>query len=281
MKKGYIKIHLPAHPFIMEKLDMLMERGLLQALEKKGDRITVLDKWENRRELRKILHEAVKDVEPEEEFLEEKDWDKTWVEAFQPLKAANRIWITPPWFADRIPENEDKIIINPGNAFGTGTHESTRLALSRIVKTIRPGFYVLDLGCGSGILSLAARKLGAAEVRSVDNDPEIENNFLENVEYNKLDNINLEITDVLGINDYNCDLAVINIQKNIILPLLKRFTVAKGVPKRVILAGLLREHEQELVTVLNGSDFNIIDITQMNEWIAITAVRRSINEDNF
>ncbi|MDZ7797707.1 MAG: 50S ribosomal protein L11 methyltransferase [Candidatus Marinimicrobia bacterium] len=85
----------------MEKLDMLMEQGLIQALETRNGRITVLDKWENRSKLRKILHDAVADVEPEEEFLEDKDWNKARIETFQPLKAEDRIWITPPWSADQ------------------------------------------------------------------------------------------------------------------------------------------------------------------------------------
>ncbi|MDZ7821079.1 MAG: hypothetical protein U5N26_04270 [Candidatus Marinimicrobia bacterium] len=79
--------------------------------------------------------------------------------------------------------------------------------------------------------------------------------------------------------DYGCDLALINIQKHVILPLLKRFTVAKGVPERVILAGLLEEHEKEVLPALEESGYRPVDTGHMNAWFAVTAVRRGVNEN--
>ncbi len=278
MKTGYIKIYLPGEPAVAERIDALMEAGLIEISEEHRGSVIILEKWENRKKLRETLRKAFGDIESREEYLEDRDWNKAWTEGFRPLKIADGIWVTAPWHADRIPEEDEKIMIHPGNAFGTGTHESTRLALQQMIRVMRSGFRVLDLGCGSGILSIAARMRGAETVLALDNDPQVRDNFLENVGNNRLDGIRLTIGDVLEMEDYGCDLALINIQKHVILPLLKRFTVAKGVPERVILAGLLEEHEKEVLPALEESGYKPVDTGHMNAWFAVTAVRRGVNE---
>ncbi|MDZ7821078.1 MAG: 50S ribosomal protein L11 methyltransferase [Candidatus Marinimicrobia bacterium] len=151
--------------------DTLMEAGLIEISEEHRGSVIILEKWENREKLRETLRKVFGDIESREEYLEDRDWNKAWTEGFRPLKIADGIWVTAPWHADRIPEEDEKIMIHPGNAFGTGTHESTRLALQQMIRVMRPGFRVLDLGCGSGILSIAARMRGADTVLALDNDP--------------------------------------------------------------------------------------------------------------
>ncbi len=278
MKKGYIKIHLPKNNATVRTLDIMMELGQISTLEESNDTLIVLDTWQHRNDLRKIIHDAFPEGNWTETYLEEQDWNQKWIDGFQPIPIHDTLWITPPWHAHQIAENHEKIIINPGNAFGTGTHESTRLALEFMTRLIRPGDKILDLGCGSGILSIAARKMGASAVHAVDNDPEIVHNLSENIKNNNITEITWEITDILQMSNFGCDLAVINIQKHIIIPLLARFNVAKETPNRVILAGLLKEHREDIEFALEKQAYTVIDTSQMNEWIAIAAVKRSIDE---
>jgi ribosomal protein L11 methyltransferase len=278
MKKAHIQIYLPKKPGIAERLDLMMELGEIPTLEVREDALLVLDEWKNRDRLRTLLHDAFPDVKMVEEILEDKDWNLEWIEGFQPIHIAGKIWVTPPWHLSRIPEDDIRIIINPGNAFGTGTHESTRLALELMTKLITEGDTVWDLGCGSGILSIAAIKMGASRVYAVDNDPEIHGNMGDNIQLNNAGGINAETADVLLMNDFNCDLAVINIQKHIILPLLARFNIAKHTPKHVILAGLLNEHRKEIESALMEQAYDVIEVLRQNNWIAVAAVKRSLNE---
>ena len=278
MKKAYIQFKLPLKKDIKERLDVMMELGEIPSLEERADGLYILDAWRHRHRLRSCLETAFPDEVLTELGLEEKDWNREWIEGFQPLPITENVWITPPWHVDRVPDGKITIIINPGNAFGTGTHESTRLALECMTRLVRNGDIVWDLGCGSGILSIAAMKLGALRVCAMDNDPEIHTNMSENIELNKVNGINMEIGDVLLMNDFNCDLAVINIQKHIILPLLERFNIAKVTPKHVILAGLLNEHRQEIESALKKQAYDVIEVRQLNNWIAVAAVKRSSNE---
>jgi len=278
MNPDYIKIILPKNEDNSRKLDLLLDLGQILSLEENANELTGLQLWEHRKELIYTIQKEFPGIDWKEERIEGRDWNQSWIEGFQPIKVSRTLWVTPPWHEENIPTAHDKIIINPGNAFGTGTHESTLLAMSLLKKMLRAGDMVLDLGCGSGILSIGAKKLGAAKVHAIDNDPEISDNLKENISLNHASNINWDICDILEMDDFDCDLALINIQKHVIIPLLKRFNIAKGIPNRVILAGLLYEHKKDIRNALKESGYKILNIRRMNEWMAVSAVRRRTNE---
>lgn len=278
MYPDYVKIKFVYRESIAGKLDELIESGHFLSVETKKSEISILDLWENRDNLILILEREFPNEKWTMDKLEGRDWNQEWIEGFQPIRINRKMWITPPWQLEKIPENHTKIIINPGNAFGTGTHESTYLVLKLMKKMLRSGDNVLDLGCGSGILSIAARKMGAAKVHAIDNDPEIEHNFKENLEKNDTEDITWKICDILSMDTYSCDLALINIQKHVILPLLERFSVAKGTPNRVILAGLLYDHKKDIRNALKERGYKTLEIRRMNEWMAVSAIRRRMNE---
>lgn len=278
-KPGYVIFHLPNNSAVAEKLDVLTELGLLDAaIESRKDSLTLMERQSKAFQLRNLLEEHFSGLEITESFLEDKDWNREWIEGFKAVKINPQLWIVPPWREKELPENAGRIIINPANAFGTGTHESTQLVLEMLPGLLKNGDHVLDLGCGSGILSIAARKLGAASVRAVDLDPDISDNFMENLQRNHMDHISLQIADVLQMKDYKCDLALINIQKHIILPLLDRFQVAKESPERVILAGLLKEHFPDTAEALRQKDYEICMSRDRGEWVAVSAKRRRKDE---
>lgn len=278
-KPGYVIFHFPNNTGVAEKLDILAELGILDAaIESRMDALTVTERQSKAYRLRKLLEEHFPELEIEESFLEDRDWNREWIEGFKPVEINPHLWVVPPWREKEIPEAAERIIINPANAFGTGTHESTRLVLEMLPELLKNGDRVLDLGCGSGILSIAARKLGAASVKAVDLDPDISDNFMENLRRNRMDHISLQISDVLQMQIYKCDLALINIQKHIILPLLDRFQVAKESPERVILAGLLKEHFPDIAEALRQKDYEICKSKDRGEWIAVSAQRRRKDE---
>ena len=278
MNPDYVKISFFKDEETSRKLDLLLELGHIQSIEVGVSDLTVLALWEDKEALDKILMEYFPNKEWKEEKLEGRDWNQSWIEGFQPIRVNKDLWITPPWHEDKIPAEKEMIIVNPGNAFGTGTHESTYLVMKLLKSMLQPKDKVLDLGCGSGILSIAAKKLGASTVHAIDNDPEISHNLEENLERNGTNDITWEIRDILAMDSFDCDLALINIQKHVILPLLRRFNIAKGMPNRVILAGLLFEHRKDIRNALKKSGYKILKIRRMNEWIAISAVLRRTNE---
>jgi ribosomal protein L11 methyltransferase len=279
-KNGFILFRFADKTAVAGTLDVLTELGYLEAAVDERDRsLSVLAAYEEREKLRALFAEYLPDIKAEEEFLEDRDWNREWIEGFQPLHIRDALWVAAPWKKEELPRDVTAIIINPGNAFGTGTHASTRLVLEILPDVLHRGDHILDLGCGSGILSIAARKLGAASVTAVDNDAEIRTNFWENVHANGMDQINLKITDVLAMDTFGCDLALINIQKHIILPLLQRFEVAKGSPKHVILAGLLTEHRSEVTQALEQQGYDIHKTVFREEWMAVSAHKRGQNEE--
>jgi len=121
-------------------------------------------------------------------FIEEEDWGKAWKDHYHPIRIGERLVIQPAWIpldkTERIP-----LIMDPGMAFGTGTHPTTQLCLEALEKNLQNGQSVIDLGCGSGILSIAAAKLGASQVLALDIDPIAVRNTLENSQRNAIDHL--------------------------------------------------------------------------------------------
>lgn len=105
------------------------------------------------------------------EILEDKDWEREWIQHYQPMQFGSRLWVCPSWLAPPAPEAVN-LLLDPGLAFGTGTHPTTALCLAELDGMDLQGQRVIDYGCGSGILAVAALKLGAAEALGVDNDPQ-------------------------------------------------------------------------------------------------------------
>ena len=147
------------------------------------------------------------------------NWHLAWQEHFKPVVIDNKLAVIPHWENDK--PAEITIRIKPGMAFGTGHHETTWLMLSQMLKYLKPGMSVLDLGTGSGILSIAAKKMGAGKVDSVEHDPDCEPNFYENLQLNKIiDGIQFHHGDVLSWIKLDYDLIMANINRNVIEDLL-------------------------------------------------------------
>lgn len=215
---------------------------------------------------------------------EDKDWINNWKQYFKPF-TVDHILIKPTW--EEIPEeHKDKLLIqiDPGTAFGTGKHETTQLCIRQLEKYVKPGVKVLDLGTGSGILGIAALKLGAEYVFGTDLDENAITAVHENLAANdipeeKFGVIQGNIIDDKATQDaagYECyDIVVANILADIIIMIQKQvpFHLKKG--GIFISSGIIDMKEQAVREALEANDaFEIIEVTRQGEWVSFTARKK-------
>ncbi len=133
-----------------------------------------------------IPADLLRDCHPRVEILEDKDWEREWMAHYHPLRFGRRLWVCPSWRSPPDPAAVN-LLLDPGLAFGTGTHPTTALCLTRLDGMALAGCSVVDYGCGSGILAVAALKLGAGEALGVDNDPQALVATLDNARRNGIE----------------------------------------------------------------------------------------------
>jgi len=194
------------------------------------------------------------------------NWMDNWKDSFKPIKIDDRVMIVPDWDKN-IYESDYVIKICPAMAFGTGHHESTQLVINQMLK-LEIGDYssLLDLGTGSGILSILAKKMGIDKVTAIDIDDVCEDNFYQNCKLSDVDNIDIQIQDVHTHEDYNYDIILANIDKNNIIKILDKYqkTQTKAI---MIMAGILISDLDEIVDC--ASDCSIDNIDKMGEWASV------------
>ena len=209
------------------------------------------------------------------ENVPQEDWTVSWRRHFRPVFPTPRIAVCPPWDRATDPEGGFTIVIEPKQAFGTGHHETTRLALQALERVLRRGDRVLDVGTGSGILSVAAVKLGACRVTAVDTDATAIENALENFSLNGVETHVEAFTgsaaDVAGV----FDLVAANIASGALismLSVLKGRTAASG---RLILGGVLGREQPMFVRAVEGAGLSVEEVRCEGEWICIVAKVRA------
>jgi len=199
------------------------------------------------------------------EQLDDQDWVRKTQAQFQPTLIGERLWIGPTWHSP--PAGRVAVRIDPGLAFGTGTHPSTKLVLAWLETTIRGGERVLDYGCGSGILGIAAAKLGAAHVDGVDLDPQA----VETAAANALANgiaMNAALPDALAAGHY--DVVVSNILAQPLI-LLAPLLAARG--RRLALSGILDEQAEEVARAYEPW-FSMRLGEREERWVLLEGTRR-------
>lgn len=215
---------------------------------------------------------------------EDKDWMNKWKDFFHPFRLEDNIVIQPTWTEMADVNQEDIVIhIDPGTAFGTGSHETTRLCITNLKKYIKKdgSSEVLDAGCGSGILSIVAMKLGAKRVYGIDIDELAVKASCDNLELNRISKDQYEIVkgDVIGDKDFaesvakigQYNIVVANILADVIIPLsavIRPFMKKDGV---FITSGIIDTKEEAVKTALLSNGFEIIDTIYLGEWVSIVA----------
>ncbi len=202
----------------------------------------------------------------------DQDWVRVWMDRFQPMPFGRRLWVCPSWHP--IPaEATVPLLLDPGLAFGTGTHPTTRLCLEWLDGADLQGKHVLDYGCGSGILAIAAAKLGAARLTAIDNDPQALLATRENAQRNQVALDHAEIALPPLAENFQCDVIVANILAEPLRALAPSF--ATWLPKggKLVLSGLLATQGEEMCQRYAGW-FDDLQIHQHEDWIRISGTRR-------
>ncbi len=209
--------------------------------------------------------------------IEEEDWGKNWKEHFKPIRITPRITIKPSWEEYTPTSGEVVIEMDPGMAFGTGHHASTRLALEFIDQAYHasPGpRRALDVGTGTGVLAMACAFFGASEVVAVDNDPDAVAAARENVARNGLDQRITASGRDLATVDGRFDLVIANITSNVLTDLAELLVARLADPGRLILAGILRgEQEAGILATYTGLGLTHIATRHQDEWASLCFVR--------
>ena len=205
------------------------------------------------------------------ELLEDKDWEREWMDNFHPMRFGEKLWICPSW--QPVPDpNAINVILDPGLAFGTGTHPTTALCLTWLDGLDLQGKTVVDFGCGSGILSLAALKLGAKKVIGIDIDPQALLASRENAKRNGVEN-RLELYLPKNQPKVKVDIVVANILAGPLKALAPSIIELVSKQGLLALSGILEEQAQSLQSVY--SQWCQMDvICSKEEWVRLSGVKK-------
>ncbi|HEY0720616.1 MAG TPA: 50S ribosomal protein L11 methyltransferase [Gammaproteobacteria bacterium] len=176
------------------------------------------------------------------EQLEDKDWNRAWMDTFQPMRFGERVWIVPSWHTPPDPKGVN-ILLDPGLAFGTGTHPTTRLCLEWLDGHAPRGAKVIDYGCGSGILAIAAALLGAEAVLCIDNDPQALIATRDNAARNQVESRLIAMLPE-SAPETTCDLLLANILAGALMELAEKFSHLVVPGGQVVLSGILPEQAE-------------------------------------
>lgn len=212
---------------------------------------------------------------------DDEDWLNNWKEFFKPFRVAEDIVIKPTWETLEDAKEDDIIIeIDPGTAFGTGSHETTKLCISSLRQYITPDTKLLDVGCGSGILSIIGLKLGAQYVLGTDIDEHALVATKENIQVNKIEKSQFDLLagDIIsdtklqkkvGFEKY--DIVVANILADVIIPLsgvVKKYMKDDGL---FISSGIIDMKKEEVQQALLANGFEIVEVNKMGDWVSFVA----------
>jgi ribosomal protein L11 methyltransferase len=206
--------------------------------------------------------------------VEDADWANEWKRHFRPLEIGRRLVIKPSW--ETYERDPDRLVIelDPGMAFGTGTHPTTALCLEALEDYVTAGSVVADIGCGSGILSLAAARLGAAKVHATDIDPLPRQIARENVARNGLEErITIHAMEAFDAAARDCDLVVANIIASVILELIPSVYARLKPGGLFIACGIVEERLPEVVQALAQAGFTVGETRSREVWRAIVSSR--------
>jgi ribosomal protein L11 methyltransferase len=209
--------------------------------------------------------------------VNEEEWATAWKKYYNPVKISEKFTIVPTW-EEYTPVSSDELIIelDPGMAFGTGTHPTTVMCIQALERIVKNGDEVIDVGTGSGVLSIAAAMLGAKNIRAFDLDEIAVTTARLNIKLNKVNNkVDISQNNLLdGVPETSADVVVANILAEVIL----RFTddVAKVVrPEGYFIAsGIIQQKKEQVVDALTAVGFSIAETILMEDWVAIIAKKK-------
>ena len=215
--------------------------------------------------------------------LGDNDWAHSWQKYYQPMAVGEKLYIVPEWMReDPVPAGKTPLYLNPGLTFGTGSHASTQLCLMGLEEYTVPGKPVLDLGCGSGILSIAALSLGASRAAAVDIDPKAVDVAYENAAFNGIgrDRYRVLAGDVLDDGDLVADLAkekyalvLANIVADVIIPLSATAGAFMDEGAVFLCSGIIDTRADEVAAALEKNGLHVFKRREQKGWVSLAARR--------
>lgn len=213
--------------------------------------------------------------------LAENNWEESWKDSYPPQEVGNTLVVLPYWLADRETPRK-KIILDPGLTFGTGAHPSTQMVMAKMEQVVKPGFHCLDLGSGSGILSIAALRLGAETAVGIDIDPKAEDIARENAAYNGFSapeftaltgNVTQDQTLMASLAAREYDLVLVNIVADVIIglaPTLPGFLTNRST---LICSGILDTRLKDVTAALEKAGLTVTAVMAKEDWRCVTAAK--------
>lgn len=203
--------------------------------------------------------------------VHEEDWANNWKKYYKPTKIGKRIVVKPIWETYDVKDDEVIVEMDPGMAFGTGTHETTKMCIEALEKYVSFHKTVFDIGTGSGILAITAAKLGAEKVIGVDLDPVAVDSAAKNSKFNNINNIEIRHGNLMDVVEGKADIIVANIIADVIILLsedVKKFIKPNGY---FISSGIIKERKDDVINKLTSIGFNIKEVNTLGEWVCIVA----------
>ena len=256
----------------------------INVLEHKGKCAVVkayFSQEDNIDEIIKFVKEKVKEIKDmgidvgegkvESEKMYEQDWANNWKKYYKPTRIGDRIVIKPIWEDYKEKDGDLVVELDPGMAFGTGEHETTRMCIKALEKYTKSESTIFDVGCGSGILAIVSAKLGAKKAVGVDLDPVAVESAKENVSFNNLDNIEILEGNLLDVIDGKADIVVANIIAEVICVLTEDVSKALKEGGYFITSGIIHDRVDMVTEKLNECGFEVVEINKDGEWNCIVA----------
>ena len=206
------------------------------------------------------------------EHIEDQDWERSWMDNFQPMRFGQRLWIVPSWHAAPEPDAVN-LLLDPGLAFGTGTHPTTALCLEWLDGQALADCDVIDFGCGSGILAIAALLLGAPQARGTDIDPQALEASRDNASRNGIDPARFPVYLPADMPQQPADVVVANILAGPLVSLAPQISALVKAGGRLALSGILAEQAEE-VREAYADAFDLDPTAIKDGWVRISGVKR-------
>lgn len=245
--RGTLKVFLTSFPQNLKEI-LHIERELLK---ERGFSDEELGSWE---------------IELEEK--ENQDWSKKWKEKWDVTHVTDKISIVPSWLSYTPKENEITITLDPGCAFGTGTHQTTQLCMKALEKYMPKGASVADIGTGSGILAICAIKLGANSAYGCDNDPTVIDVCIENAQKNEITETTFELNTADKLTQ-KYDFVCANILHNILAEIMGDLKNIMKPGAQMVLSGILDEKKAVVFEAVQRFNLRVVEILHQDQWIAI------------